>query len=248
MSYARSSTRRDAIVTAAVILAGGLGTRLRPAVKNLPKPMAPVMGRPFLEYQLDYWIAQGVRRFVMAVGYRHEAILNHFGGRYRNAVLDYAIESRPLGTGGGLMLAARKLDTESPFLVLNGDTYFAVELKSFECFARRHDADWCLALYEAGNGERCMRIGTSPRGEITSLGGNGHRLVNGGVYRVHPRAIARFESSSGDVVSLEDDLLPGALTSGQRLFGLECFGTFMDIGIPDDYRRAPEALNKEVHP
>lgn len=86
-------------MTTAVILAGGLGSRLRTAVENLPKPMAPVAGRPFLEYQLDYWIAQGVSHFLLSVGCCHEAILNHFGSSYRNAGLDYVIEDTPLGTG-----------------------------------------------------------------------------------------------------------------------------------------------------
>ena len=89
----------------AIILAGGLGTRLRPAVPNLPKPMAPVNGRPFLEHQIDYWIRQGVRRFVLSVGYMHEAIEGYFGASYRGAEIAYAVERSPLGTGGGLLLA-----------------------------------------------------------------------------------------------------------------------------------------------
>ena len=125
----------------AVILAGGLGTRLRSAVPDLPKPMAPIGGRPFLEYQLDYWIVQGISRFVLSVGYRHEAIMQHLGTRYKGIELEYAIEKRPLGTGGGLLLAAEKASRGGPFLLLNGDTYFAADWKVLNAYALAHDAD-----------------------------------------------------------------------------------------------------------
>ena len=93
----------------AVILAGGLGTRLRSIIPNLPKPMAPIGDRPFLEYQLDYWIAQGVNRFVLSVGYRHQVIIDYFGNSYKGVEVDYVIEQKPLGTGGALLLAAEKV-------------------------------------------------------------------------------------------------------------------------------------------
>ena len=96
-------------MTTAIILAGGLGTRLREAVPDLPKPMAPVNGRPFLEYLIDYWIEQGVKRFVMSVGYLHQDIVRHFGYRYRGVEIDYSVEESPLGTGGALLLASSKL-------------------------------------------------------------------------------------------------------------------------------------------
>ena len=90
--------------TTAIVLAGGLGTRLKSVVSELPKPMAPIQGRPFLEYLLDYWIAQGICHFILSVGYRHEVITAHFGIHYRGAQIDYAIEATPLGTGGGCCL------------------------------------------------------------------------------------------------------------------------------------------------
>ncbi|HEY4956213.1 MAG TPA: sugar phosphate nucleotidyltransferase, partial [Caldimonas sp.] len=86
-------------MTSAIILAGGLGTRLRDAVPDLPKPMAPVAGRPFLAHQMDHWIAQGIDHFVLSVGYRAVAISNHFGDRYRGVPIDYVVEAAPLGTG-----------------------------------------------------------------------------------------------------------------------------------------------------
>ena len=228
----------------AVILAGGLGTRLRSAVPDLPKPMAPISGRPFLEYQLDYWISQGVSRFVLSVGYRHEAITAHFGPRYKGVDLEYAIEERPLGTGGAFLLAAEKTGLREPFLLLNGDTYFGVDWSVLNDYALEQDADWCLSLFKTSEQGRYMGIEVSSQGRITSLKSGveqGPRLANGGVYWVHPRVLSGARTF-GEKLSLENDLFPGALAAGQRLFGIEFAGTFIDIGVPDDYHRAATLL------
>lgn len=232
-------------MTSAIILAGGLGTRLRSAVPDLPKPMAPIGTRPFLEYQLDYWIAQGVNRFVLSVGYRHEVIIDYFGYRHNGAELDYAIERIPLGTGGGLLLAAEKIGNDTPFLLLNGDTYFAVDLKTLSELSQANDADWGFSLFRTNEKGRYLGMEVSPQGQITSLksdSGQPGRLANGGVYWVRSRALLGGGFALGDKVSLEDDIFPAALASGQRLFGIEFPGTFIDIGVPDDYHRAPALL------
>lgn len=234
-------------MTSAVILAGGLGTRLRSVVPDLPKPMAPISGRPFLEYQLDYWIKQGVGHFVLSVCYRHEVIVGHFGNRYKGAELDYVIEKHPLGTGGGLLLAAVKVRRNEPFLLLNGDTFFAVDLKTLIEFSLANDADWCFSLFRTNERKRYMGMDISSQGQITSLKSGtsqSGRLANGGVYWVNPRALLRERFSPGDKVSLEDDIFPVAMALGQRLFGVEFSGTFIDIGIPDDYCRASALLSR----
>ena len=229
----------------AVILAGGLGTRLRSVVPDLPKPMAPISGRPFLEYQLDYWIKQGIRHFVLSVGYRHEVIVDHFAGKYKEAEIEYVIERTPLGTGGGLLLAGERVAQDRPFILLNGDTYFAVDLKRMVEFSRANDADWCFSLFRANEAGRYMGMDVTPQGQITSLKsgtGSPGRLANGGVYCVNPRALRSDKFSPGDKVSLEDDIFPSAMASGQRLYGIEFSGTFIDIGVPEDYNRAPTLL------
>lgn len=232
-------------MTSALVLAGGLGTRLRSAVPDLPKPMAPVSGRPFLEHLLDYWIKQGISHFVLSVGYRHEIITAHFGSKYKEAAIEYVIETTPLGTGGGLLLGAQKLDQTEPFLLLNGDTYFAVDLKTLIEFSSANRADWCFSLFRTNEVGRYMGMDVSPQGVITSLkSGSGQpgRLANGGVYWVNPGALLSKKVSPGDKVSLEDDIFPASIDLGQRLFGLEFTGTFIDIGVPDDYHRAPALL------
>ena len=233
-------------MSSAIILAGGLGTRLRNAVPDLPKPMAPISSRPFLEYLLDYWIQQGVSHFVLSVCYRHEDIVNHFGKSYQGANLEYVVEEIPLGTGGGLILAAERISKSEPFLLLNGDTYFAVDLKVLSDFSSSNDADWCFSLFNTREEGRYMGMEISPQGRITSLkSGTGQpgRLANGGVYLVNPRALVRERFSPGDKVSLEDDIFPTAMALGQCLMGIEFPGIFIDIGVPEDYHRSSALLS-----
>lgn len=230
----------------AIVLAGGLGTRLRDAVPDLPKPMAPIGGRPFLEHQLDYWIDQGIRDFVLSVGYKRDAIIRHFGSAYRGIPIRYAIEESPLGTGGGLLLAASCLEIVTPILVLNGDTFFEVPLDEMLAFHRLRRSDWTFALFRTEETGRYMGMRVADDGRIESLRPSGAdrpgRLANGGVYLVEPAILQNCAYKAGDKASLEDDILSGLMDSGGRLYGFECSGRFIDIGIPEDYCRAGEVL------
>ncbi|HZM34134.1 MAG TPA: nucleotidyltransferase family protein [Burkholderiales bacterium] len=214
----------------AVVLAGGLGTRLRHVVKDLPKPMAPVNGRPFLELLLEYWIGQGVRRFVLSVGYLAETIERHFGSRWGGAEMDYAREAEPLGTGGGLLIALGKMKSEQ-VLVMNGDTYFAVPLRDFLDLHEGNRADWSMALFRSTDSRRYQGVSLADDGRITSLAGD---TVNGGVYLV--RRGLPWEARGR--CSLENDLLPHALARGWRLYGRVFDRPFVDIGVPQDYQSA----------
>ena len=229
-------------MTTAIILAGGLGTRLRGTVPDLPKPMAPVAGRPFLAHQLDHWIAQGVVRFVLSVGYRAVAISNHFGDRYRGVPIDYVVEPAPLGTGGALALAATKLRSNEPALLLNGDTYFDVDLCALAAHAERHDADWCLALFRHDDAARYMGVAVTDDGRITALRSRQSAHANGGAYWFRPEALAAIGLAPGAAASLEDDILPWCFDQGQRFAGLVSHGDFIDIGVPHDYLRAATVL------
>lgn len=225
------------------MLAGGLGTRLRAVVPDLPKPMAPVGGRPFLEHLLDYWIGQGATRFVLSVGYRHEIISSHFGAAFRGIPVAYAVEDRPLGTGGGLLLAARQLTAAGAFLVLNGDTFFAVLLDALREFHAARGAHATLALFRSPRQGRYMGLKTGAEGEVLDfVEGAPGGLVNGGVYLMERGFLEGAPRSAGAPLSLEEDILPFALQSGKRVFGLECAGRFLDIGMPEDYARAGQAL------
>jgi len=239
-------------MTSAIILAGGLGTRLRDVVPNLPKPMAPLNGRPFLEYQLDYWIAQGIRHFILSVGYRSEAIVSHFGETYGGARLEYVVEAEPLGTGGGLLLAMDLLTGNDAFLLLNGDTFFEVSLSELAAFHSARQSDWTLALFRTSEVGRYMGPGIDGDGRILTLRSEtvcADRHANGGVYLISPHIIRNSNLLAGRRVSLEDEIMPCALAAGGRFFGLECEGRVIDIGVPDDYRRAADVVaGQEITP
>jgi D-glycero-alpha-D-manno-heptose 1-phosphate guanylyltransferase len=232
-------------VTSAIILAGGLGTRLRAAVPNLPKPMAPINGRPFLEHQLDYWIGQGVGHFVLSVGYRYETITLHFGTTYRGAALEYAVEESALGTGGGLLQALQTLGARRDVLLLNGDTYFEVKLPALRAVHEATSADWTFALFRTSQGGRYMGLELDSSCRITSLkSGSGQpgSLANGGVYLLNSASLRSGAWGVGQKISLEDDILPALLACGGRFYGIECAGAFIDIGVPEDYLRAATLL------
>ncbi len=231
-------------MTCAIILAGGLGMRLRAVVPDRPKPMALVNGRPFLVHLMDYWLAQGVKRFVLSVGYQHDMIQQFFGAHYQGVKLDYAIEETPLGTGGGLLHAMHGAG-DAACLVLNGDSFFAVEARSLlDAHAGRHAA-WTMSLFRAGEASRYMGVKLGTDGRIDNLATGRGEIgdhANGGVYVVDPAAIRGCGFPAGEKLSLEDEMLPLMHKQGQPLYGRECAGIFIDIGVPADYRRAQEIL------
>lgn len=228
----------------AIVLAGGLGTRLRSVVTDVPKPMAPVNGRPFLELLLSYWIAQGVRRFVLSIGYLAERITSHFGDSWRGAEIAYARETHPLGTGGGLLLALEQARSND-VLVLNGDTFFAVELGPFAALHKKRTADCSISLYRSHDTKRYLGIALDADGRVISLGaeaGSKRLLINGGVYLFRTAALHRLPWRPGVRASVESDVLPHGLHSGWRIYGRQYRGAFIDIGVPQDYARASKVL------
>jgi D-glycero-alpha-D-manno-heptose 1-phosphate guanylyltransferase len=225
----------------AIVLAGGLGTRLRSLVSDRPKPLAPINGRPFLEILLEYWIGQGVQRVVLSVGYMHEAIASTLGSEYRGCALAYAVESKPLGTGGGLMLAAEQLRGDGPFLAVNGDTIFRVPLATLADFHHAHRAEMTLALFATTDTARYTGIATDKDGRVSAL--QGTDAANGGVYLVDKSVLAGLPWPRGSRFSLEEELLPHLLKMGRGLYGKRCTGTFLDIGVPEDYQRAQTLLS-----
>ena len=230
----------------AIILAGGKGTRLQPAVSDVPKPMAPIHGRPFLEYQIDYWIKQGVRRFILSIGYRGEIIQKHFGMRYKNAEIACAVESLPLGTGGGLLLAAQQLKATEPFLILNGDTFFEVDLEALRSFHQQKKSEFTVAVLQVPVNRRYGAVRLGKDSEITTfkdkIPDTGNILVNGGIYLAERSALEKLPWAPAKGLSLEEDLFPYFLKSRRRAFGFVSPGRFLDIGTPEDYRAASAFL------
>jgi len=220
------------------ILAGGLGTRLAHLTKDLPKPMASVGGRPFLEWQIESFRAQGYRDFVLLVGHRKEAIVDHFGdGSGFGVAIEYSVEEELLGTGGAFLQALERFPCET-FVLANGDTYFPVPLDSLLARSRSAPGSVWLAAKLVPKPDRYGTIVVDDRGEIRSFREKDPRLdegfINGGVYCGPASAFAGLAASR---CSMETDLFPRLL--GERRLRCLAFGEpFIDIGIPEDFRLA----------
>jgi D-glycero-alpha-D-manno-heptose 1-phosphate guanylyltransferase len=232
-------------MTKAIILAGGLGTRLNSILIDLPKPLAPINGKPFLEYQMDYWIRQGVDHFILSVGHLKEKIMDYFGDHYQNIPINYAVEDTPLDTGGGLLKALDFIGFNEPTLVLNGDTFFEVDLNILKDFHLKKKSIWTFSLFRTNEVGRYMGIQVESSGQLKFLDQqtrDQERLANGGVYLINPSAIKALGFKSGEKVSLEKDILRKLSANYLDIFGIEFEGQFIDIGIPADYQRAASIL------
>lgn len=222
----------------AVILAGGLGTRLQPVVKDLPKAMAPVNGRPFLEYLLDYLRSSGIARVVLSVGYRSEMIEKHFGSEHNGIEISYAVEKQPLGTGGGLRLALNQC-TADHVLALNGDTLFQVDLKGFEKKYTESNAAAGIALRNVQDVSRYGAVKIDKNHRITHFGEKSSEpvpgLINAGIYLLN-RAFFLAHTPEG-AFSVEKDFFERLYPQG-LIAGFVFDAWFIDIGIPEDYLRA----------
>jgi D-glycero-alpha-D-manno-heptose 1-phosphate guanylyltransferase len=225
----------------AVILAGGLGTRLRSLVNDLPKPMAPILGRPFLEYLIDYWISQGVNDFILSVGYKYKDIVSHFGNYYKTAKISYVIEESLLGTGGGVILAVEKIGMNKQFLLLNGDTFFKVDLMILLKFHQKKKSELTFSLFKNNDTFRYMGMNINKDGSILQLKSgniNENSHVNGGVYLIESNLFSDGFFVPGNKYSFESDLIPYFLSKNRQLNGVNFDSSFIDIGVPDDYLKS----------
>ena len=221
----------------ALILAGGLGTRLRHVVGEIPKPLAPVAGRPFLGWLLESLAAQGVREAVLSIGYRAELIQQALGPRFAGIDLHYVVETEPLGTGGAIALA-RQSFADRDLLVLNGDTFAACPLATFIAEAQDQVPRLSIALHQVADTARFGAVETAGDGTVTAFlekGRQGPGVINAGIY--HLPAAFRFEAGQPARFSFEQDVLVPFAAQG-RVHGLTLVEDFIDIGVPEDYARA----------
>ena len=225
----------------AIVLAGGLGTRLAHVTSDIPKPMAPIASRPFLEYLLDYLIEQGIEKTVLAVSYKWEVIQEYFGVEYRGMSLKYSVEDVPLGTGGAIRLAVESL-ADDDVVVLNGDTLFHVDLKGMENDHRSSGARLSMALKRVADCGRFGRVEVSVDGVVTnfqekSTGGPG--WINGGVYMLNRNLFTDFPMP--ERFSFEQDLVePNISRIKPCAFLSDAY--FIDMGVPEDYERAQREI------
>jgi D-glycero-alpha-D-manno-heptose 1-phosphate guanylyltransferase len=224
-----------------IILAGGLGTRLKPAVPDRPKPLAPVGDRPFLEFVLDDLARQGAKRVVLACGHGAEAFKTWRRAARLPAGLAVELvrEPRPLGTGGALVFARAEAGVVGPAWALNGDTWLPGGLAAAAAKARAGRSG--LALVRVDDVARYGRASLAADGRVAGFeekGAGGPGLINAGLYRLDAAVLARAPANA---FSLERDLLPGLAALG-ALDGWEVDSPFVDIGVPQDYRRFCAAM------
>lgn len=223
----------------AVILAGGFGTRLSHVVSDVPKPMAPVYGKPFLTYLIDRLIETGIRRVILATGYKHECIESYFGASYRGAEIVYSQETTPLFTGGAICQAAAQIQSDD-FIVLNGDTLFDIDLKKLYDFHVGHHANLCVALRHVADTSRygsvtCANNNIIAFSEKTESVGAGD--INGGIYAINHAWL--ISQNLPTKFSFEKELMQ-PLAGDPSFYGLRFTDYFIDIGVPEDYFRAQE--------
>jgi len=223
----------------AIVLAGGLGTRLREVVSDVPKVMAPVAGRPFLEILLTVLARKGFTRVVLSLGYLADTVVTHFGSSFAGLDLVYEIEQQPLGTGGAMRAALGRCTGEHVF-VFNGDTFLDLEVADVELEWGRRQVPLIVAR-EVPDTKRYGRLDVSD-GQVLGFfekGMSGPGLINAGCYVLPRDTLDAF--APGQAFSFETDYLPGAV--GQRRFDVFVSrGYFIDIGVPDDYARAQSEL------
>lgn len=221
----------------AIILAGGLGTRLQGVIGAYPKCMAPVNGRPFLGYLFDYLERQQCTRVILSLGYKHKIITDWVEEQDVLFEIDCAIEQEPLGTGGGILAAMSIAETED-VAILNGDTMFDVHLAELKRFHKSNNAEATLALKKMHSFDRYGIVNTDAKGIITAFEEKQfceEGLINGGAYFINTDAFMKRELP--DKFSFEKDYLEKFC--GQRQFyGYISDSYFIDIGIPADYDKA----------
>lgn len=224
----------------AIILAGGLGTRLQSVVSDVPKPMASIAGKPFLEYIFRYLYKNKIDKATLSVGYKWKTIYEYFGQNYYDINIQYSVEDEPLGTGGAIKKALINTESED-FLIMNGDTFFDVDLeKLYDCHLNIN-SDLTMALKPMKQFDRYGSVtvnGTRVIGfEEKKYKESGN--INGGIYIAKSNIFSnkdlpeRFSFESDFMEKEKDKVSINAIIEDKY---------FIDIGIPEDYYRAQKEL------
>jgi D-glycero-alpha-D-manno-heptose 1-phosphate guanylyltransferase len=223
----------------AILLAGGMGTRLRTVVQDTPKPMARVAGRPFLSHLLDYLERQGIAEVIVSVGYLRQQIIDAYGDQHGGISIRYAIEKEPLGTGGGLRNALGLVD-EFPVFALNADTLVDIDYRKMLLAHEQEKVDLTIALRRlADTGRYGRAVVENGRVVAFEAHGPGHAgLINAGVYLFSKNIL---QTGQAPAFSFERDFLEPQVQT-LRPLAFEAEGYFIDIGVPEDYLRAQTEL------
>ena len=229
------------MIKEAIILAGGFGTRLKDAVPDLPKCMAPVNGRPFLFYVINYLRSQGIEKFIFSLGYKHEVVEAYLQTELSTLDFQCLVEKEPLGTGGAILASCYKTSAQT-VLVVNGDTIFKADLEKAFTDHVKHESDCTLLLKPMENFDRYGVVELNEDDSIKSFNEKKYYeqgLINGGLYMLNVESFLKEpfpEKFSFETAYLEKYF------DQHKMFGLIQDEYFIDIGIPEDYARANEEL------
>lgn len=225
-----------------VVLAGGLGTRLRERVADTPKPMASIAGRPFLAYVLERLPKECISRITLSVGYKWEQIREYFGDDFNGIPLHYAVETEPLGTGGAIVHALEG-NIDDPIMVLNGDSLLNLDFTTLVRWYLEDRVPLAMVVRPISDVSRYGSLSID-EGLVTTFhekGKTGAGIINAGIYCLQPQIFADYHD--GDQFSMEKDLLePKIRTLKIKTWTSNDY--FIDIGIPEDYDRAQIELPK----
>lgn len=213
----------------AIVLAGGLGTRLRSVVQDLPKPMAPINGKPFLAFVLEYLKRQGITEIILSVSHKYELIQKYFKDEFDGVKIHYNIEKELLGTGGAIKDALKLVKNE--VYVLNGDTFFDIDLKKLTLSSSKI----CIALKQMQNFDRYGTINVDEHGFTTSFKEKIFKkqgLINGGIYLLKKNIFDEFNLE--EKFSFEEFLQENYKTLKIQTQIFDDY--FIDIGMPEDYQ------------
>ncbi|EAI3784746.1 nucleotidyltransferase family protein [Campylobacter jejuni] len=212
----------------AIILCGGLGTRLKSVIKDIPKPMAPINDKPFLEFIFEYLKKQGIKEVILAVSYKHEVIKEYFKDEFLDIKVKYSIEKEPLGTGGAIKEALKFIKNET--YVLNGDTFFDIDLSKLKLNGSRI----CLALKQMNDFDRYGTVNVDDQGFVISFEEKVFKkqgLINGGIYLLAKDIFNEFDLEKK--FSFEEFLQENYKKLKTRACIFDDY--FIDIGVPEDY-------------
>lgn len=219
-----------------IVLAGGLGTRLRGTIGEIPKPLAPINDKPFLHFIFEYMKTQGIETAILSVGYKWEMIHAKFGEEYLGIKIKYAVEHERLGTGGGIKLALEQVERDHCF-VLNGDTYFDIDLKQLADFHINAKTECTLAAKSLTNFDRYGTIDIEDDGTVSAFNEKMPKdkgVINGGIYCLSKSILNSLPKAAA--FSFETDYFePNAGTGKIKAKVFKDY--FMDIGIPEDYEQ-----------
>jgi|SRR3989344_5929630 len=224
------------------ILAGGLGTRLAPVLSGTQKVVAKVRNHPFLEYILSQLNKAGFKSVVICTGHLGNQVKREFGNNYINLSLRYSQENSELDTAGAIRLALSKLDSED-ILIMNGDSYYDLNLQSFYDFHLKKRAKISIILKQMGDTSRYGRVSMDEDGQVVGFeekGKNGEGYINGGIYFIKKSHL--YEIPEGRPVSFEKEMFPNWI--GKGTYGFKAEGNFIDIGTPQTYNEAEEFFSQ----